>query len=139
MPASYCLKSTSSPAPSLTSCADLRRSAAISALMAFASVTDVPGVGHLVGEVGVGAHDRGDRLVQLDALGLVGLEMLGVAGIRGAEVVLVLQRVLWRCDRLAEGADDLQRLVEVLAGLVEPVGQQALDVLLLVAVERAAV
>ena len=52
--------------------------------------------------------------------------------------MLVLERVLRRLDRLAEGADPLQGLVEVLAGLLDPIGEQALDVFLLVAVERAA-
>ena len=89
----------------------------------------VAGGVHLVGEVAVGARHGGDGLVQLDALGLVGLELLGVALLGGAEVLLVLQRVLRRRDRLAEGADLLQRLVEVLAGLLDAVGQQALDVL----------
>ena len=55
------------------------------------------------------------------------------------------QKYCWYCsvflrrlDRLAEGADLLQRLVQILAGLLDPVGQQAFDVLLLVAVEGAA-
>ena len=65
----------------------------------------VAGCVHLVGEVGVGADKRGDGLVERDALRLVVLELLGVAVFRRTEVVLVLERVLRRRDRLAQGAD----------------------------------
>ena len=98
----------------------------------------VAGGGHVVGEVGVGARHGRHRLVQLDALRLVGLELLGVARLGGAEVLLVLAGVLRRFDRLTQRPHPFQRLVEVLAPLVEAVRQQALDVGLVVAVERAA-
>ena len=55
-----------------------------------------------------------------------------------AEVVLVLQRVFRRGNRLADGPDLLQGVVEILPRLLDAVGQQAFDVLGLVAVQCAA-
>ena len=49
--------------------------------------------------------------------------------------MLVLERALRRRDRLAERTDLLQRLVQILALLLDAVLEQSLDVLLGVAVE----
>src|SRR5450755_899136 len=101
-------------------------------------VGGVPGGLHLVSQVGVAARHGCHRLVQIDPLRLVGFELFGVAWLGGAEVLLVLHRAPRRTDRLADGADGLQRLVEVFARLREPVLQQSLDVLRLVAIQSVA-
>jgi len=76
-------------------------------------------------------------LYSLDPLQLVSLQLPGVAWLGSTEILLVLECVLGRGDRFADGPDLLQCLVEILARFLQPVREEALDVLLLIAVEGA--
>ena len=61
----------------------------------------VTGLAHLVGQVGVGAQERRNQLVEGYALRLVFLELLGVAALGGAEKTQIGRGVARRLDRLA--------------------------------------
>jgi len=106
MPASYCLKSMFSPAPSLTSSADC---GVVGYLRPDRFGLDIVVAGglHVVSEVGVGAGHRGCRLVQLHPLGSLAFSSPR-RRLRRAEVALVLQRALRGSDRLDERPDALQ-------------------------------
>ena len=83
----------------------------------------VPGGVQLVGDVGIGAHQRHGRLVERRPLRLAFLQVgrdLGVA----AEVVDVLQLALRRLDRLAQQRERFQRVVQPLLALSQTVLQQ---------------
>jgi len=90
---------------------------------------------HLHGEVAVGPDQGHYRLLELDPLQFVGLQLLGVALLGSTEQLLVLQGCLRRFDQLAERADLLQRLVKIVASLLDAIGEQALDILLVLPAE----
>ena len=95
----------------------------------------VPGVGHLVGQIGVGPQERPDQLVKGHTLRLVVLQGLGVGGAGRAEETQIGSRVSRRLDWLAQCFDRLAKFLQPLPAFLQPIFQQAGNIFLLIAVE----
>ena len=88
----------------------------------------VPRLGHLVGEVGVGADGLGGDAVEEVPAGLVLAELVGVGALGGAEVVEDLLGLPWGLDAVEEGSGLVEEAVEVGTGVVKPLVEEARDV-----------
>ncbi|MNJ32551.1 hypothetical protein D3C77_272180 [compost metagenome] len=84
------------------------------------------------------ADQRRRHLVQVQALGFVGLELLGVTRILAAEKANVGRCVLGLFNRLAQGFDCLAGIFEIFLCLAQAVSQDTGHVRLVVAVQGAA-
>ena len=78
----------------------------------------VAGLRQLAGNRRVGAHQCGDKLVELEALGLVVFELCGVAGLGCAKIMQKIRRFLRAGNRLTQRLQRLARVFQAFACLV---------------------
>ena len=86
----------------------------------------------------IGTHQRRHKLVEFEPLGFVLFELCCVTRFDRAKVMQKRRRRLRPGHRLTQRLDRFARVFQVLAGLVQAVFQQALDIFGVIAVQRAA-